>query len=189
MLQVIWKCVVLIVVCGLLVIVNEEYCFVVVEQLQQVGVELVVIIFELVGCNIVLVIVVVVLEVICDGGDVLLLVLLFDYVIINEVVFCSVVQVVVGVVEVGKLVIFGIVLIGLEIGYGYIKVVEGQGLCVVECFVEKFDLDIVIGYVSSGQYYWNSGMFLFKVLCYLQELECFQFVMLVGSCQVWQQVC
>ena len=60
-----------------------------------------------------------------------------------------------------------------------------RGLRAVERFVEP-DLDTATGYVSSGQYYWNSGMFLFKASRYLQELERFQPAMLAGS-QAWQQ--
>ncbi|RAX28959.1 sugar phosphate nucleotidyltransferase, partial [Enterococcus sp. HPCN18] len=62
-----------------------------------------------------------------------------------------------------------------------------QGLRAVERFVEKPDLDTATGYVASGQYYWNSGMFLFKASRYLQELEHFQPDMLAGSRQAWQQ--
>lgn len=188
MLQVIWNCVVVIVGRVLIVVVNQEYCFMVVEQLCECSVVLQVLIFELIGCNIVLVIVIVVLQVLVGGEDVLLLVLLFDYVVCNDVVFYVVVKQVVVVVDVGKLVIFGIVLMVLEIGYGYIKVYVGEGVCGVDCFVEKLNLEIVQQYVSFGEYYWNSGMFLFKVFCYLQELEVLQLVMLVVCCVVLDKV-
>lgn len=122
--------------------------------------------------------------------DLLMLVLVVDYVIVNEEVFCDVVCGVMFYVDVGKLVIFGIVLDLLEIGYGYIwcgDVVLGvMDVVVFEVvqFVEKLGLEIVQVYVVSGDYYWNSGMFLFCVGCYLEELKKFCFDILVVCEQV-----
>jgi mannose-1-phosphate guanylyltransferase / mannose-6-phosphate isomerase len=110
-----------------------------------------------------------------------------DHVIANEAAFHAAVKAAASAAEAGKLVTFGIVPTGPETGYGYIKAADGQGLRAVERFVEKPDLDTATGYVSSGQYYWNSGMFLFKASRYLQELERFQPAMLAGSRQAWQQ--
>ncbi|WP_447906571.1 mannose-1-phosphate guanylyltransferase/mannose-6-phosphate isomerase [Stenotrophomonas sepilia] len=187
MLQATWKRVAPIAARGPLVIANEEHRFVAAEQLQQVGAEPAAIILEPVGRNTAPAIAVAALEATRDGGDALLLVLPSDHVITNEAAFRSAVQAAAGAAEAGKLVTFGIVPTGPETGYGYIKAAEGQGLRAVERFVEKPDLDTATCYVSSGQYYWNSGMFLFKASRYLQELERFQPAMLAGSRQAWQQ--
>lgn len=67
------------------------------------------------------------------------------------------------------IVTFGIMPTQPEIGYGYIKkgdtLVESQGLTVyhVDRFVEKPDFDRAKEYLQSGQYYWNAGMFVFRV--------------------------
>lgn len=187
MLQATWKRVAPIAARGPLVIANEEHRFVAAEQLQQVGAEPAAIILEPVGRNTAPAIAVAALEATRDGGDALLLVLPSDHVITNEAAFRSAVQAAAAAAEAGKLVTFGIVPTGPETGYGYIKAADGQGLRAVERFVEKPDLDTATGYVSSGQYYWNSGMFLFKASRYLQELERFQPEMLAGSRQAWQQ--
>lgn len=187
MLQATWKRVAPIAARGPLVIANEEHRFVAAEQLQQVGAEPAAIILEPVGRNTAPAIAVAALEATRDGGDALLLVLPSDHVITNEAAFRSAVQAAAGAAEAGKLVTFGIVPTAPETGYGYIKAADGQGLRAVERFVEKPDLDTATGYVSSGQYYWNSGMFLFKASRYLQELERFQPAMLAGSRQAWQQ--
>lgn len=73
----------------------------------------------------------------------------------------------------GKFVIFGIVLMYVEMGYGYICCGEliGNDVYVVVEFVEKLDIDIVSDYFKLGKYYWNSGMFLFCVSFYLNELK------------------
>ncbi len=187
MLQATWQRVAPLAARGPLVIANEEHRFVAAEQLQQVGTEPAAIILEPVGRNTAPAIAVAALEATRDGADALLLVLPSDHVITDEAAFRNAVQAAASAAEAGKLVTFGIVPTGPETGYGYIKAADGQGLRAVERFVEKPDLDTATGYVSSGQYYWNSGMFLFKASRYLQELERFQPAMLAGSRQAWQQ--
>jgi len=187
MLQATWQRVAPVASRGPLVIANEEHRFVAAEQLQQVGAEPAAIILEPVGRNTAPAIAVAALEATRDGTDALLLVLPSDHVITDEAAFRSAVQAAANAAEAGKLVTFGIVPTGPETGYGYIKAADGQGLRAVERFVEKPDLDTASGYVASGQYYWNSGMFLFKASRYLQELERFQPAMLAGSRTAWQQ--
>ena len=79
----------------------------------------------------------------------------------------------------GHLVTFGIVPTGPETGYGYIH--RGEQLAgdehapfSVQRFVEKPNLKTAQDYLASGEYYWNSGMFMFRAKRYLQELEKFR---------------
>lgn len=64
-----------------------------------------------------------------------------------------------------------------ETGYGYIKAGTGcreagiQGVCNVEAFVEKPDIETAKKYVANGGYYWNSGMFVWKTSAFLREIE------------------
>jgi mannose-1-phosphate guanylyltransferase/mannose-6-phosphate isomerase len=70
------------------------------------------------------------------------------------------------------LVTFGVVARTPETGYGYIRRSEGKGpVYGVEQFVEKPDLVTAKQYVASGQYYWNSGMFMFRAKVFLDELR------------------
>jgi mannose-1-phosphate guanylyltransferase/mannose-6-phosphate isomerase len=73
------------------------------------------------------------------------------------------------------LVTFGIVTTSPETGYGYIKADVNnesiEGAYHVLEFVEKPDRDTAERYVASGNYFWNSGMFLFKADVFLKELE------------------
>jgi mannose-1-phosphate guanylyltransferase/mannose-6-phosphate isomerase len=74
------------------------------------------------------------------------------------------------------LVTFGIKPNRPEIGYGYIKVenvpkIELNGLQKVECFVEKPDLETAKKYVSDGNYFWNSGIFVWKTSKILSEIQ------------------
>ncbi|MDE2305427.1 MAG: mannose-1-phosphate guanylyltransferase/mannose-6-phosphate isomerase, partial [Gammaproteobacteria bacterium] len=76
--------------------------------------------------------------------------------------------------EHGKLVTFGIVAHTPEVGYGYIRrgASAGSAYAVAE-FIEKPPLDVATQFVSSGDYYWNSGMFVFTAVRFLEELRQF----------------
>ena len=74
--------------------------------------------------------------------------------------------------EAGSLVTFGVVPTGAETGYGYIRRGAGSGPAfTVAQFVEKPDAATARSYVDSGEYYWNSGMFMFRASAFLDELE------------------
>ncbi|BBD09307.1 mannose-1-phosphate guanylyltransferase/mannose-6-phosphate isomerase [Desulfovibrio ferrophilus] len=73
----------------------------------------------------------------------------------------------------GDLVCLGIAARSPETGYGYLLKGESQGNDVfnVKAFVEKPDSNTARDYVESGQYLWNSGIFLFTASRYLKALE------------------
>lgn len=186
MLQATWLRVAEIATHGPLVIANETHRFVAAEQLQQVGAQPRAIILEPVGRNTAPAIAVAALEATRDGEDALLLVLPSDHVITDEAAFRTAVGRAARAAEDGKLVTFGIVPTGPETGYGYIRALGQEDVRAVERFVEKPDFETATTYVASGEYFWNSGMFLFKASRYLQELEMFQPAMLAGAREAWQ---
>jgi mannose-1-phosphate guanylyltransferase/mannose-6-phosphate isomerase len=97
-----------------------------------------------------------------------------DHVIRDARVFQAAAGVAVDLAADGKLVTFGIVAHAPETGYGYIRRGEGAGPAYpVAQFIEKPTLDVALQFVASGDYYWNSGMFVFKAARYLAELEAF----------------
>ncbi len=72
-----------------------------------------------------------------------------------------------------RLVVFGINPLTPETGYGYIKKgppIDSQAFQVSQ-FVEKPDLETAKKYLTSGHYLWNSGMFVFSVETYLNEIK------------------
>ena len=77
-----------------------------------------------------------------------------------------------GAAAAGKLVAFGIVARTPETGYGYIRRGAGQpGRCApIAQFVEKPDLARAREFIASGEYFWNSGMFMFGARRFLDEL-------------------
>jgi len=152
-------------------ICNEEHRFFVAEQLREVDM-LGSIILEPVGRNTAPAIA---LAALMSNGDDLLLVLAADHVIQDEAAFTKAVADATPLAEAGNLVTFGIVADQPHTGYGYIKRGEERGVgFVVDKFVEKPSIKVAEDYVTSGQYYWNSGMFLFKASRYLSELSKFR---------------
>ncbi|KFN41937.1 mannose-1-phosphate guanylyltransferase/mannose-6-phosphate isomerase [Arenimonas metalli] len=152
-----------------MVVANAEHRFMVAEQLREAGAEGATVILEPMGRNTAPAIAVAALEAMAEGEDALLLVLPSDHVIVDVAAFHAAVQLARAQADAGKLVTFGIQPTGPETGYGYIKA-TGEGVRAVEKFVEKPDRATAEAYVASGQYYWNSGMFLFRASRYLAEL-------------------
>ena len=152
-------------------ICNEEHRFFVAEQLREIN-SLGSIILEPIGKNTAPAIA---LAAFSTQDDPLLLVLAADHVFQNDNKFIEAVTVAIPLAESGKLVTFGIVPCEPHTGYGYIKRGEKQGDgFVVDKFVEKPSVELAQQYITSGEYYWNSGMFLFKASRYLEELKKFR---------------
>lgn len=157
-----------------LLICNEEHRFLAAEQLRQLDLEGGNIILEPVGRNTAPAIALAALQAVADGNDPILLVLAADHLILDLAAFHSSIEAARPLAESGKLVTFGIVPTQAETGYGYIEKggVVGDGFAVTR-FVEKPDQPTADGYLASGQYLWNSGMFMFRSSRYLEELETF----------------
>jgi len=152
-------------------ICNEEHRFFVAEQLRAID-KLGSIILEPVGRNTAPAIALAALSV---EDDPLLLVLAADHVIQDQNAFTSAVRTAIPLAESGKLVTFGIEPNEAHTGYGYIKRGEkNDASFAVDQFVEKPSVELAQNYVSSGDYYWNSGIFLFKASKYLEELKSFR---------------
>lgn len=155
-----------------LVISNEAHRFIAAEQLRQVGKLGNNIILEPVGRNTAPAIALAALQAQRNGSDPLLLVLAADHMIQDIPAFQAAVQYAQPLAAAGKLVTFGIVATAPETGYGYIRRGSSVGTHAYEvaAFVEKPSLEAAEQYLRSGEYDWNSGMFLFRASVYLQEL-------------------
>ena len=151
-------------------ICNEEHRFFVAEQLREID-KLGSIILEPIGRNTAPAIALAALSS-KDDEDPMLLVLAADHVIQDEAAFTKAVSDAIPLAESGKLVTFGVVAHEPNTGYGYIKRGAPQGVgFAVDMFVEKPTLKLATEYLESGDYFWNSGMFLFKASRYLEELK------------------
>lgn len=107
--------------------------------------------------------------------DALMIVLPSDHVIKCIDVFRETLEAACETAEAGEnLVTMGITPNYPETGYGYIKFFKDQTLGqanLVQQFVEKPDLETAKGYLASGEYLWNSGMFVWKVSTILKKME------------------
>jgi mannose-1-phosphate guanylyltransferase len=157
-----------------IVVCNDEHRFIVAEQARQIGLEKLPILLEPCGRNTAPAIAAAALYAGKTAEDPLLLVLSADHEIPDSKAFTAIVEQAKPLAEAGKLVTFGVVPTHAATGYGYIKrgAAEGAGFEVAE-FVEKPDRETAERYLDSGDYYWNSGMFMFRAQSYLDELEKF----------------
>jgi mannose-1-phosphate guanylyltransferase len=155
-----------------LLLCNEEHRFLVAEQLRQIGKEQATILLEPVGRNTAPAIALAALFATRNDEDPVLLVLAADHFIHDVRGFRATIETGLPLAEAGRLVTFGIVPDRAETGYGYIK--RGEPVCgrgyAVACFEEKPDSVTAERYVAGGDYYWNSGMFMFRASRYLEEL-------------------
>ncbi len=159
-----------------LVICHEEYRFLIAEQLHEIDVKNAQIILEPFGKNTAPAAAIAALQLSRDGSDPILLVLPADHAIKNMATFHAAVREAQRLAEQGSLVTFGVVPTKPETGYGYIKkaeAVQGTEGYHVEKFVEKPDIATAEKYIQSGQYFWNSGIFMFRASSYLAELKKF----------------
>ena len=156
------------------IVCNNEHRFIVAEQARQSGIEKLSIILEPCGRNTAPAIAVAAIHALQYSSDPVLLVLSADHEISDEAAFRDAVQQALPLAEAGKLVTFGIVPDYPATGYGYIKRGKAQSKgYIVDEFVEKPDHATAAEYLEQGNYYWNSGMFMFKAQIYLDELDKF----------------
>ena len=165
--------------CEPMVMCNEEHRFLVAEQLRQLDKLSKNIILEPVGRNTAPAIALAALQATQNGDDPLMLVLAADHIINNQAVFHKAIGIAEQYALADHLVTFGIVPSTPETGYGYIQ--RGEALTdgehtpyQVARFVEKPDRERAEAYLATGEYYWNSGMFMFRAKKYLSELEKFR---------------
>jgi mannose-1-phosphate guanylyltransferase/mannose-6-phosphate isomerase len=157
-----------------IIVCNEAHRFTVAEQIRELGAEASGILLEPVGRNTAPAVALAALHAMKQGADAILIVVPADHVIREARAFQQAAAVATGIAKNGKLVTFGIVAHAPETGYGYIRRGEGEGPAYpVAQFIEKPSLDVALQFVASRDYYWNSGMFVFKASRYLDELARF----------------
>ena len=177
------------------IICNEEHRFMVAEQVRQTGINPAAIILEPFGRNTAPAVAVAAMQAIANGQNPILLILPADHFIKNISAFYKTINIARYYAAAGKLVTFGILPQTPETGYGYIRAgkkylsplidssaenranmeegANNASIHAVAAFVEKPDRSTAERYLASGDYFWNSGMFMFTAFRYLEELEKF----------------
>ena len=154
------------------VVCNEEHRFMVAEQLREMAVNPDALILEPEGRNTAPAVALAALRALEADAESVLLVLPADHVITDPDAFVAAVAKALPQAQAGRLMTFGVVPTQPETGYGYIKCGEAlaDDLFDLEQFVEKPDAETAAAYLASGDYLWNSGMFLLGAQVFLDEL-------------------
>lgn len=156
-----------------IVVCSEDHRFTVAEQLQELGLDGSSILLEPAARNTAPAIALAAMQARQNDPEAVLLVLPADHLIGDETSFVDAVRRATPLAVQDWLVTFGIRPEAPETGFGYIKradAVSDSGFKVAK-FVEKPNAETAAQYVQSGDFDWNSGMFLFKASRYLEELE------------------
>jgi len=155
-----------------MVVCNEEYRFVIAEQLRQLGTQGAVVL-EPCGRNTAPALTLAALAAIKNAADPVLLVMPADHVITQVAAFQAAVSQGAALAAAGAVVTFGITPDAPETGYGYIQsgaAHDGAGARRIARFVEKPDLPTAQGYLAAGNYLWNSGLFMLRASVWLAAL-------------------
>jgi len=157
-----------------LIIANEEHRFIIAEQLREIGAAADALVLEPMGRNTAPAACVAALRLAASDPDALMLVMPSDHVIGDLAAFHAAIGRAGAAGRAGHLVSLGIRPERPETGYGYIAAgapIKGvEGVFAVSRFVEKPDPATAERYVASGEYFWNSGIFLFPAALYLAEI-------------------
>ena len=157
-----------------LLVANEEHRFIIAEQLREIAAAPGAMLLEPAGRNTAPAACVSALALSETDPAALMLVLPSDHTIGDVAAFLTAVDRAAAAASGGALVSFGIAPARAETGYGYIRrggALEIDGVFAVAEFVEKPVGEQAAGYVASGEYSWNSGIFLFPAQLYLDELQ------------------
>jgi mannose-1-phosphate guanylyltransferase/mannose-6-phosphate isomerase len=160
-----------------LVVCNEEHRFLVAEQLRQIDRMPQEILLEPFGRNTAPALTLAAMAISTNEPNAVMLVMPADHVIRDRAAFHAVVQKGREEALAGRLVTFGIVPNRPETGYGYIRkgsTFASPGVFKVGGFVEKPNSETAQTYLASGEYLWNSGIFMMTAARWLDEIRRFR---------------
>jgi mannose-1-phosphate guanylyltransferase / mannose-6-phosphate isomerase len=156
-----------------MIVCNEEYRFVIAEQLRVTGKEGT-ILLEPAGRNTAPALTLAALAAMRDGADPVLLVMPADHVILDTVAFQAAIIQGAALAADGIVVTFGITPDSPETGYGYIQSGPALGhtdALSIARFVEKPDLVTAQSYLDAGSYFWNSGLFMVRASVWVDAIS------------------
>lgn len=161
-----------------LVVCGSEHRFMVAEQLREIDAKALDIILEPEGRNTAPAIACAAYYLLKHDPAAYILALPADHIIVDTAAFYAAIRHAAELAEKGLLATFGITAASPETGFGYIRrgapVADLQNCFSVREFVEKPDLATAQQFLASGDFYWNSGMFLFQASRFIEELKAFR---------------
>ena len=167
-----------------IIVCNQDHRFLVAEQIKNMALEGAFIVLEPCGRNTAPALTVAAIQATKNGHDPLLLVMPADHLVEDLCAFHHAVNTGIKPALTGAIVTFGVVPDRPETGYGYIQAnrqlpIADQVFPIIR-FVEKPDRKTAATYLSTGSYYWNSGMFLLRGATWLKAMERLQPAMLTA---------
>lgn len=163
---------------SVLVVCNEAHRFLIAEQLRAIDAKTDALILEPEGRNTAPALTLAALRIATTDPEQIMFVMPADHVIHNQTAFRLVIEQAAPLAEQRYVVTFGIVPDCPETGYGYIEQglpIQGHPVArVLQRFVEKPDSATAQQYLDSGNYFWNSGMFMLRADVWLQHMELYQ---------------
>lgn len=162
--------------CAPMVICNNDHRFIVAEQLHAIDRAPLTVMLEPVGRNTAPAAAAAAHFCAAKADDAIIVLLPADHVIRDVATFRARLAEAIALADQGHIVTFGMRPDGPNTGYGYIRagdVISGDAHKVAR-FAEKPDLATAEAYVASGEYLWNSGMFVARADILLAELETFR---------------
>jgi len=160
-----------------LVATNEEHRFLVLDQLRELPEVSATVLLEPVGRNTAPALTLAALQAVANNDDPILVVTPSDQTVQDNEAFTTALQNAIRVAATGAIVILGITPTGPETGFGYIQQTGDTGAFTefnVVNFAEKPDSVTAQAYVDSGDYTWNSGMFVVRASVWLKALKHFR---------------
>ena len=172
-----------------IIVCNEEYRFVIAEQLRMMG-QPGSILLEPIGRNTAPALTLAALAAMRDGTDPILLVMPSDHVILDTKAFQEVVRQGAALADQGAVITFGITPDSPETGYGYIQSGESlgdNGAAYITRFVEKPDLVTAQAYLDDGSCSWNSGLFMMRASVWLGAIDTCRTDIFSACTTAWNQ--
>jgi mannose-1-phosphate guanylyltransferase len=157
-----------------IIVCNQDHYFLCLDQLKEINQAKHSFVIEPVARNSAPAIVAAALEALkTKGDDAVLVVMPSDHHIDDLPNFKQTIDTAVSAAKNGYLVTLGVTPTSPETGYGYIKTSSEitSNIFQVETFTEKPNKEIAEQFLKAGDYFWNSGIFIFKADCFLKEIK------------------
>ncbi len=168
-----------------LIVGNEEHRFLLLDQLRETAIEPGAALLEPCGRNTAPAVTLAALAALEGGKDPVLVVTPADQTVTDPAAFKTAMQQAVRQAADGAIVILGITPERPETGYGYIRASADASGLAVAAFVEKPDLATAEGYLASGDYFWNAGMFVLRASTWIAALAQFRPDILEATRAAW----
>ncbi|MCF8007616.1 MAG: mannose-1-phosphate guanylyltransferase/mannose-6-phosphate isomerase [Methylovulum sp.] len=171
-----------------LIVTNEEHRFLALDQLRELTTISATLLLEPCGRNTAPALTLAALQATENGADPILVVTPADQTVQDSAAFTAALQQAIRAAANDAIVILGITPTSPETGYGYIQrqgVKAEYGQYLVAQFAEKPSLDTALAYLASGDYSWNSGMFVLRASVWLKALAHFRSDIATATQTAW----